>query len=99
MLMLGVTGGDKQMEGEVGNHAGVSSHLQAVVDYYGPSDFVMLLLGVAASSKLKLAEQASPAFHVDKNSTPGTPASEFRSACLLAALFARGFLDKNRCCR
>lgn len=40
-LMLGVTGGVDDLEGEVGDNADESSRVQAVVDYYGPSDFVL----------------------------------------------------------
>jgi acetyl esterase/lipase len=40
-LMLGVTAGVEQLEGDVGGHADRSSRVQAVVDYFGPSDFVL----------------------------------------------------------
>jgi acetyl esterase/lipase len=40
-LMLGVTAGVEQLEGDVGGNADRSSRVQAVVDYYGPSDFVL----------------------------------------------------------
>ncbi len=40
-LMLGVTGNMKELEGEVGGNANQSSRVQAVVDYFGPSDFVL----------------------------------------------------------
>jgi acetyl esterase/lipase len=40
-LMLGVTGGVDELEGEVGGNAEQSSRVQAIVDYYGPSDFVL----------------------------------------------------------
>ena len=40
-LMLGVTGDDEQMEGTVGENLEHSSRVQAVVDYFGPSDFVL----------------------------------------------------------
>lgn len=40
-LMLGVSGGIDKMEGKVGGHFDQSSRVQAVVDYYGPSDFVL----------------------------------------------------------
>lgn len=40
-LMLGVTGGQEELEGKVGRHPDQSSQVQAIVDYYGPSDFVL----------------------------------------------------------
>jgi hypothetical protein len=39
--MLGVTGGVDELEGEVEAGGDQSSRVQAVVDYYGPSDFVL----------------------------------------------------------
>ena len=86
-LMLGVTGDDEKLEGDVGGNGDQSSRVQAAVDYYGPSDFVLRsqnqpqktepadspvrgLLGVAASKKLELAKQASPAFQVTKDDAP-----------------------------
>jgi acetyl esterase/lipase len=39
--MLGVTGGVDALEGELGN-GGESSRVQAVVDFYGPSDFLKM---------------------------------------------------------
>jgi acetyl esterase/lipase len=40
-LMLGVTGGVQELEGKVGGHLDQSSKVQAVVDYFGPADFVL----------------------------------------------------------
>jgi acetyl esterase/lipase len=40
-LMLGVTSGSKEFEGDVGGHADQSDRVQAIVDFYGPSDFVL----------------------------------------------------------
>lgn len=40
-LMLGVTAGDTAMEGSVGGNPEQSSRAAAIVDYYGPSDFVL----------------------------------------------------------
>ena len=39
--LLGTTGNDPKLEGDEGN-AGVSSAVQAVVDYFGPTDFISL---------------------------------------------------------
>ncbi len=38
--LLGVTGGVKELEGTLGAHAGVSSRVQCVIDFCGPSDFL-----------------------------------------------------------
>lgn len=40
-LLLGVTGGEADYEGTVGGHLDQSSAVQAVVDYYGPTDFIL----------------------------------------------------------
>ena len=40
-LMMGVTGGDDVLEGDVGDESGRSSRVAAVVDYFGPSDFLL----------------------------------------------------------
>ncbi len=40
-LMLGVSDGVAALEGTLGDHAEQSSAVQAVVDYFGPSDFVL----------------------------------------------------------
>lgn len=41
VLMLGVTGDMKEMEGDIGGNLDQSSRVQAVVDYYGASDFIL----------------------------------------------------------
>jgi acetyl esterase/lipase len=41
VALLGTTAGNAKLEGDEGN-AGVSSAVQAVVDYYGPADFISL---------------------------------------------------------
>ncbi len=40
-LLLGTGGGVEALEGEVGDHPEESSRVQAVVDYYGASDFIL----------------------------------------------------------
>ncbi len=40
-LLLGVSGGVDKLEGTIGEHLNESSTVQAVIDYYGPSDFVL----------------------------------------------------------
>lgn len=40
-LLLGTSGGVKDLEGSVGGNLELSSTVQAVIDYFGPSDFVL----------------------------------------------------------
>lgn len=40
-LLIGVSGDVKDLEGKVGGHPGQSSRVQAIIDYFGPSDFVL----------------------------------------------------------
>jgi len=40
-LLVGTSGDVKELEGTVGGHLDQSSRVQAVIDYYGPSDFVL----------------------------------------------------------
>lgn len=40
-LLMGTSGGVENLEGTIGNHLEQSSRVQAVIDYYGPSDFVL----------------------------------------------------------
>jgi acetyl esterase/lipase len=85
--LLGLTEGEADLEGAVGGHLGESSQVQAVVDYFGPMDFVLRsrnqpekteppdspvggLLGCPAGKNPKLAQWASPAFHVTKKAPP-----------------------------
>lgn len=39
-LLMGTSGGVKELEGDVAGHRDQSSRVQGIVDYYGPSDFV-----------------------------------------------------------
>lgn len=41
VLLLGTTGGVPEYEGTVGGNLGQSSAVQAVADYFGPSDFIL----------------------------------------------------------
>ena len=41
--LVGVTNGNKQMEGELGDYRDQSSDVQAIVDYYGASNFLTIL--------------------------------------------------------
>lgn len=40
-LLMGTSGGVKELEGSVGVHLDQPSTVQAVIDYFGPSDFVL----------------------------------------------------------
>ncbi|MGB7345424.1 MAG: alpha/beta hydrolase [Pirellulaceae bacterium] len=40
---IGVTNGHADLEGSVGEHSGESSDIQAIVDYYGPTNFLTIL--------------------------------------------------------
>ncbi|MGA2034698.1 MAG: alpha/beta hydrolase [Thermoguttaceae bacterium] len=83
VALLGVTGGVKELEGRGGN-PDQSSRVQAVVDWYGPTDFVhwdpnfnkavnpmiaQLLGGPAAENEAK-ARRASPSTYVGKDAAP-----------------------------
>ncbi|MFG0335816.1 MAG: alpha/beta hydrolase fold domain-containing protein [Maioricimonas sp. JB049] len=41
--LLGTSGGHPELEGDVGEHVGVSSDVQAVCNYFGPLDFPAML--------------------------------------------------------
>ena len=84
VALLGTSGGAKELEGD-GGWAEQSSRVQAVCDWYGPSDLVNLakhrgrsrhidaesiLLGGAAKDKLELARQASPITYVTADDPP-----------------------------
>ncbi|MEM8712053.1 MAG: alpha/beta hydrolase [Planctomycetota bacterium] len=63
-VLLAVTGGTKELEGRLGPHLGVSSAVQACVDFFGPVDLLNLSRDAAAI--------AHPAVDHD---APGAPAS------------------------
>jgi len=42
--LVGVSGGEKELEGDVGDHLDQSSAVQAIVDFYGPTDLTTILL-------------------------------------------------------
>jgi acetyl esterase/lipase len=80
VALLGTTGDMKQLEGKEGN-LDQSSRVQAVVDWFGPSDFrntktsskdspVVQLLGGPVSENRERAALASPLAHVAKNDPP-----------------------------
>jgi acetyl esterase/lipase len=85
--LVGTSGNVKEVEGTVGGNLDQSSRVDAVIDFYGATDFVLRsktqphranekgsvvydLLGGGADQKVKLAKQASAAFHVTKDDPP-----------------------------
>ncbi len=40
-VLLGTSGGEKDLEGDVGGNLGQSSSVQAIVDFFGPTDFIL----------------------------------------------------------
>lgn len=85
-VLLGTSGGVKELEGTVGEHLQQSSRVQAVVDWYGPADFILRsktqpqhnkpgassyqLLGGAPAEKVELAALASGVTHVSADDPP-----------------------------
>lgn len=81
--LLGTTGDIKELEGQ-GGHEQFSSRVQAVGNWFGPSDLVLMLetsipggidavsklLGGPLAEKRELAVQASPLTHVTKDAPP-----------------------------
>ncbi len=86
VALLGTTNGSKTLEGTLGGHTDTSSNVQAVCDWFGPSDMFTMsigkrqfedgqdpeikLLGGRVSEKRQLAEMCSPVTHVTKNAPP-----------------------------
>jgi acetyl esterase/lipase len=77
--MVGVSGGVKELEGDLGN-PGVSSSVQAVCDWYGPTDLTVIqktpnnavgpvsqLIGGPIAENLEKARTASPINYVTRN--------------------------------
>ncbi|MBN1124986.1 MAG: alpha/beta hydrolase [Sedimentisphaerales bacterium] len=86
VALLGTTGDDKDLEGTVGGNLEYSSRVQAVCDYFGPTEFpdyfmdnpptdftssvIIELFGGSLKEKHDLAVAASPARHVDSKDAP-----------------------------
>lgn len=84
--LLGTSNGKQELEGKVGKYLETSSDVQAVCDWFGPSDFLTMpigkrkfkegedpeikFLGGPISKKLVLAELCSPVTHVTKDAPP-----------------------------
>jgi acetyl esterase/lipase len=79
---LGTMAGEKEFEGD-GGYPGVSSAVQAVVDYFGPTNFTLSgpippnviallvgLFGVTRSENLELWKSGSPFFYVKAGDPP-----------------------------
>ena len=86
--LIGTTNHHAELEGRVGDHLDQPSTVEAVVNYFGPTNFttilqqstphglnvripaLKLLLGDRPENTPKLAQLASPVFHVDRNDPP-----------------------------
>jgi acetyl esterase/lipase len=84
--MLGVSAGNEQADGTLGDYTNVSTRVQAVCSWFGPMDFFTmplgrrqfqadrdpetLLLGGRLSEKQDLARLVSPISHVSKDDPP-----------------------------
>jgi len=80
VALLGTTGGIKEFD--TGENLGVSSRVQAVCDWFGPTDFtgfldhdtadtpVARLLGGLISKNLELAQRANPIHYITKDDPP-----------------------------
>ncbi len=77
VAMLGTSGDVKELEGDLGNPS-VSSRVQAVCDWFGPTDLLVLnnpnpvkgLLGGPARRSVEKARQANPITWVSKDDPP-----------------------------
>lgn len=70
VLMLGTSGGNSKLEGNIGGNLKTSSKVQAVVDFFGPSDFPAMAKSKRGPGIMMLARFLSPANHVDKEDPP-----------------------------
>jgi acetyl esterase/lipase len=74
VLLLGTSGGVKELEGTVGGNAETSSRVQAVVDFYGPTNLANLgrrRLGEEAEEEsIARRKSASPLTYVTKDDPP-----------------------------
>ncbi len=86
--LVGVSNGQRELEGKEGNHLDVSSDIAAIVDFYGASNLTTilnqstphglsvrvpaleLLIGGHPDNLPKIAQLASPVFHVDEDDPP-----------------------------
>ncbi len=81
--LVGTSGNAPKLEGEVGKHLNVSSNVQAVCDWFGPTDFLQMggshnkpdspesrLVGGAIQENPEKVAAANPIVYVDKNDPP-----------------------------
>lgn len=81
--LVGTSGNAPELEGEVGKHLNVSSNVQAVCDWFGPTDFLQMggshnkpdspesrLVGGAIQENPEKVAAANPIVYVDKNDPP-----------------------------
>lgn len=83
--LLGTSGDVSELEGDLGEHTGVSSRVQAVCDVFGPADFLLsdvggksdnpkgpvaLFLGGPPSDRRDIARRASPAHWISSDDAP-----------------------------
>ena len=82
VAMLGTSGDVKELEGDLGN-PGISSRVQAVCDFCGPTDFTVIdkfpngavkpvtqLLGGPVAENLEKAKTANPITYITKDDPP-----------------------------
>jgi len=69
-LILGTSGGIPKLEGTMGNDLKQSSSVQAVVDFFGPSDFTLMFKKRKTKIKIFLAKMLSPVTYVDPDDPP-----------------------------
>ncbi|MBA4064989.1 MAG: lipase [Isosphaera sp.] len=60
VALLGTAGEVKELEGKVGDHAGVSSKVQCVVDFYGPTELATMGKQSGPNSKIDHDDPKSP---------------------------------------
>ena len=60
VALLGTSGGDKQLEGTVGKHTDQSSQVQAVLDMWGPTDFLQMDAHALPNARFKHNDPRSP---------------------------------------
>ena len=83
VAMLGASGDNKELEGDVGAYKGTSSRVQCVVDQFGPTDFLAMggshddadspeseLIGGALQEHKDLARAASPITYITAKTAP-----------------------------
>jgi acetyl esterase/lipase len=82
VALLGTTGDDAEFDSDADANKGVSSKVEAVLDFFGPTDLAKLsppaaknnsitaLLGGSTGEKKDLAARANPITHVSKSGPP-----------------------------